>query len=48
MLTSGDMTLTVTFHNPIYDDLGNRKALGTRVEDALRSGLNGALTGRTA
>ncbi len=48
VLTSGDMTVTVTYHDPIYDGLDNRKALAKRVEDALRSGLNGALTSRAA
>jgi len=48
ILTAGDMTVTVTYHDPIYDGLDNRKALGKRVEDVMRRGLSKSLSQRTA
>jgi 1-acyl-sn-glycerol-3-phosphate acyltransferase len=48
ILTMGDMTLVVTFHEPIRDGLDNRKKLAARIETVMRAGLNANLTGRAA
>ena len=48
VLGMGDMQLTITFHEPIRDELTNRKLLAHRIETTLREGLNNAITQRAA
>ena len=48
ILTMGDMTIRVTFHDPIRDGLDNRKLLAARIEQSMRDGLNKDLTQRAA
>lgn len=48
ILTMGDMTVRVTFHEAIRDGLDNRKALAARLETVMREGLNDTLTGQAA
>lgn len=44
ILTMGDMTVRVKFHEAIQDNLGDRKALAARVETVMRESLSQSLT----